>query len=115
LTSQSSWLPELQRVVGLINASFGSNFSQIGCAGEVSLGQHEDYDKFSVQIRVKFRETEELQQLTGTRQSGGERSVSTILYLIALQVGGVVSGSRLFERVHGASGPPARACRHCAG
>ena len=38
---------------------------------------------------MKFREGEELQKLTATRQSGGERSVSTILYLIALQVKGV--------------------------
>lgn len=37
--------------------------------------------------RVQFRETESMQLLTATRQSGGERSVSTILYLIALQVG----------------------------
>jgi hypothetical protein len=38
------------------------------------------------QIKVKFREDEQLQLLTAHRQSGGERSVSTILYLIALQV-----------------------------
>ncbi len=36
--------------------------------------------------RVKFRNNEPLQPLTANRQSGGERSVSTILYLIALQV-----------------------------
>lgn len=35
--------------------------------------------------RVKFREAEELQVLNAQRQSGGERSVSTILYLVALQ------------------------------
>ena len=34
---------------------------------------------------VKFRDTESLQLLTSTRQSGGERSVSTMLYLLALQ------------------------------
>ena len=39
-----------------------------------------------VQIKVKFREHEDMQLLTAHRQSGGERSVSTILYLIALQV-----------------------------
>ena len=38
--------------------------------------------------RVKFRDAEELQVLTGTRQSGGERSVSTMMYLISIQVGG---------------------------
>ncbi|KAJ9527901.1 hypothetical protein QJQ45_005635 [Haematococcus lacustris] len=41
--------------------------------------------------RVGFSEGEELHALTGTRQSGGERSVSTILYLIALQVRGRVT------------------------
>lgn len=34
---------------------------------------------------VKFRDTEKLQRLTAHHQSGGERSVSTILYLMALQ------------------------------
>ena len=34
---------------------------------------------------MKFREAEELQVLNAQRQSGGERSVSTILYLVALQ------------------------------
>lgn len=35
---------------------------------------------------MKFRDNEDLQTLDSNRQSGGERSVSTILYLIALQV-----------------------------
>jgi structural maintenance of chromosomes protein 5 len=35
--------------------------------------------------RVKFREEEELQVLDSQRQSGGERSVSTILYMVSLQ------------------------------
>ena len=38
------------------------------------------------QILVKFREADDLQPLTASRQSGGERSVATILYLIAIQV-----------------------------
>jgi hypothetical protein len=37
-------------VVGVINSSFSTNFSDIGCAGEVHLDQHEDYDKFSIQV-----------------------------------------------------------------
>ena len=35
--------------------------------------------------RVKFRDEEELHVLDSQRQSGGERSVSTMLYLVALQ------------------------------
>ena len=34
---------------------------------------------------MKFRPNEELQILSTNRQSGGERSVSTMLYLMALQ------------------------------
>jgi len=38
-----------------------------------------------VRIRVKFRDTEQLAELTPYQQSGGERSVSTVLYMISLQ------------------------------
>ncbi len=41
--------------------------------------------KYGAQIRVKFRDGEALQALNAQRQSGGERSVSTKLYLMALQ------------------------------
>ena len=45
-----------------------------------------DYEQLAIHIMVKFRQDEPLQLLTGQRQSGGERAVSTILYLIAIQV-----------------------------
>ena len=38
-----------------------------------------------MRIRVKFRDTEQLAELTPYQQSGGERSVSTVLYMISLQ------------------------------
>ncbi|GFR42391.1 hypothetical protein Agub_g3263 [Astrephomene gubernaculifera] len=79
------WLPEIQAMVSTINSSFSANFKEIGCAGEVRLHEDEDYDKFAIEILVQFRAHEEMQLLTAHRQSGGERSVSTILYLIALQ------------------------------
>ncbi|KAI5169894.1 hypothetical protein PAEPH01_1082 [Pancytospora epiphaga] len=34
---------------------------------------------------VRFREGEELQKLSSFRQSGGEKSLSTVLFLLALQ------------------------------
>jgi chromosome segregation ATPase len=66
----------------------------MGCSGEVALscGCQERFDgcnafdKYAIEIRVKFRDEEELQLLTATRQSGGERAVCTILYIMALQV-----------------------------
>ncbi|KAA6420293.1 MAG: structural maintenance of chromosomes 5 [Trebouxia sp. A1-2] len=79
------WYPDLKRTVKKIDQTFQRNFRDIGCAGEVSLAEHADYDKFAVEIKVKFRDEEDLQVLTANRQSGGERSVSTILYLISIQ------------------------------
>ena len=54
--------------------------------GQVLLREHEsDFSQYSLSIMVKFREDAPLQQLSGTRQSGGERSVSTAYFLLALQ------------------------------
>ncbi|KAF9166857.1 Structural maintenance of chromosomes protein 5 [Mortierella sp. AD011] len=79
------WYTKLSQLVGKISKGFSESFEKIGCAGEVKLGEHEDYDKWCIEILVKFRDEEKLQKLTGQRQSGGERSVSTIMYLMALQ------------------------------
>ncbi|KAK9486669.1 P-loop containing nucleoside triphosphate hydrolase protein [Lipomyces starkeyi] len=82
---RSDWEPELDNLISKISAEFSEAFNSIGCAGAVNVGKDEDYENWSVQIRVKFREHEQLQLLTHQRQSGGERSVSTIFYLMSLQ------------------------------
>nr|XP_054756327.1 structural maintenance of chromosomes protein 5-like [Lytechinus pictus] len=84
---KESWLHELRDLVHDINAKFSDFFKTMGCAGEVSLfcPTEEDYDKYEIRIKVKFRRNEQLQLLTSTYQSGGERSVATVLYLMALQ------------------------------
>ncbi|XP_019586163.1 structural maintenance of chromosomes protein 5 isoform X1 [Rhinolophus sinicus] len=81
------WLNPLKELVGKINEKFSSFFSSMQCAGEVDLHieNEEDYDKYGIQIRVKFRSSTLLHELTPHHQSGGERSVSTMLYLMALQ------------------------------
>ena len=48
---QDQWYPDLLSTVKKINQTFQRNFKDIGCAGEVSLAEHADYDKFAVQIR----------------------------------------------------------------
>ncbi|KAG0361235.1 Structural maintenance of chromosomes protein 5 [Podila minutissima] len=79
------WYESVTALIEKISKGFSESFGKIGCAGEVRLGEHEDYDKWCIEIMVKFRDAEKLQKLTGQRQSGGERSVSTIMYLMALQ------------------------------
>ena len=94
---------ELDIIVGKIDAAFAESFERIGCAGQVAvhkassddpadcteeLGGTEnglDFANWAIHISVKFRENEPLSLLDSHRQSGGERAVSTIFYLMALQ------------------------------
>ncbi|KAF7588677.1 Structural maintenance of chromosomes protein 5 [Aspergillus hancockii] len=94
---RGKWEPKLDEVVKNISDAFSDSFARIGCAGQVSLDKAEDepgpngepggsnFDQWSIQIHVKFRENENLSLLDSHRQSGGERAVSTIFYLMALQ------------------------------
>lgn len=68
-----------------IDKSFGEAFQSINCIGEIRIAKPEDFASWSLEIWVQFRDADSLQMLTGERQSGGERSVSTIFYLMALQ------------------------------
>lgn len=91
------WEPRLDALISKISDAFGDSFARIGCAGQVSLDKVEaergpngeaggsEFDQWSIQIHVKFREHEQLSVLDSHRQSGGERAVSTIFYLMALQ------------------------------
>jgi chromosome segregation ATPase len=94
---RSKWEPKLEELVKSISDAFSDSFARIGCAGQVTLDKAEDepgpngepggsnFDQWSIQIQVKFRENENLSILDSHRQSGGERAVSTIFYLMALQ------------------------------
>jgi chromosome segregation ATPase len=94
---RGQWEPKLDALVQKISDAFSDSFARIGCAGQVSVDKVEeppgpngepggsDFDQWSIQIQVKFREHENLSLLDSHRQSGGERAVSTIFYLMALQ------------------------------
>ncbi len=83
------WLEPLKDLVSNISDKFRQYFSDhthMKAAGEVTLVENgEDFSKYGIEIKVKFRDNEALQALNAQRQSGGERSVSTMLYLMALQ------------------------------
>ncbi|XP_061704985.1 structural maintenance of chromosomes protein 5 [Cydia pomonella] len=85
---REKWLPPLENLLRDIDKSFGEMFAKLGCAGEIKLdkaGSDEDYDKYGISILVRFRTSEQLQQLTRHAQSGGERALSTAMYLMSLQ------------------------------
>ena len=102
---RGKWEPHLDELVGRISEKFGESFRRIGCAGQVVVykasstdGEDEDtgvegaeggngldFANWAIHVSVKFREEEPLSLLDSHRQSGGERAVSTIFYLMALQ------------------------------
>uniref|UniRef100_A0A8C1X461 Structural maintenance of chromosomes protein 5 n=1 Tax=Cyprinus carpio TaxID=7962 RepID=A0A8C1X461_CYPCA len=85
--AKERWLNPLKQLVDQINERFSDFFRSMQCAGEVDLHSEneEEYDKYGIRIRVKFRSSTQLHELTPHHQSGGERSVSTMLYLMSLQ------------------------------
>ncbi|KAF1390559.1 hypothetical protein PFLUV_G00059300 [Perca fluviatilis] len=85
--AKERWLNPLKQLVEQINGKFSDFFRSMQCAGEVDLHSEneEEYDKYGIRIRVKFHSSTQLHELTAYHQSGGERSVSTMLYLMALQ------------------------------
>lgn len=101
---RARWEPALDALVARISAAFSDSFARIGCAGQVAVDKasdidpdadpdasannnkgSNDFDQWAIQIQVKFRAHESLSVLDSHRQSGGERAVSTIFYLMALQ------------------------------
>ena len=76
----------LIKLVEAISVSFKEYMSQIKCHGSVELHKPgDDFANFSIQIKVAFRDNVEASVLSTTFHSGGERSVSTMMYLVSLQ------------------------------
>ncbi|XP_047483327.1 structural maintenance of chromosomes protein 5-like [Penaeus chinensis] len=85
--SRESWLGKIGELTENISNNFSSFMARLGCAGEVLLdvGDKDDFRTYGIKIKVRFRDSDRLRELTAQHQSGGERAVSTALYLLALQ------------------------------
>jgi len=82
------WLTPLKALVSKINVEYARLFQMLGYDGRIELTMPEDKYKtneYGIDILVKFRDSSQLTKLNSRTQSGGERSVSTMLYLMALQ------------------------------
>ena len=52
---RDAWEPQLDDLIGHINDAFSYNFEQINCAGEVGVHKDDEFDKWAIEIKVKFR------------------------------------------------------------
>lgn len=81
----SKFEPKIDEIVNNISNKFSDLFQQIGSRGHVALIKPNSYSEWRIEIKVAFRDSAELTRLDAQKQSGGERAVSTVLYMIALQ------------------------------
>jgi structural maintenance of chromosomes protein 5 len=54
-TLRGQWEPRVDELVERINEAFSYNFEQISCAGEVGVHKEEDFAKWAIEIKVRFR------------------------------------------------------------
>jgi len=88
LKLRRKWITGVNDLVEKINESFGSMMADLGYNGQVCLKQGErelDFSNYGIKILVRFRTGQELQELSKGTQSGGEKSVTTAVYMMALQ------------------------------
>merc|ERR1712098_963177 len=78
---------KLQELIDRVNNKFSSYFADLGYAGQVCLSRKDptDFKSYGVSIKVKFRDGADWSELAKGRQSGGEMSVTTAVYMLALQ------------------------------
>lgn len=79
------WERELDEMVVQISAAFQKNFITVASDGQVEVVKNERYKAWKLEILVKFRDNSELKVLDHQSQSGGERAVSTIFFVMSLQ------------------------------
>ncbi|KAK8858466.1 hypothetical protein IAR55_002693 [Kwoniella newhampshirensis] len=77
--------PALEALVQAVSAKFAAAFQRVKCAGEVRIRRVEgDFASWGIEILVSYRDEDSLAILTGSHQSGGERSLATVTYLMSL-------------------------------
>eukprot|EP00993_Chasmostoma_nieuportense_P001503 NODE_237_length_2621_cov_95.565758_g68_i1.p1 GENE.NODE_237_length_2621_cov_95.565758_g68_i1~~NODE_237_length_2621_cov_95.565758_g68_i1.p1 ORF type:complete len:771 (+),score=239.22 NODE_237_length_2621_cov_95.565758_g68_i1:85-2397(+) len=86
-TSKERWLTPLTQAIQELNLKFQSRCEAQGITGVIELDYKDEsnFGTYGIELSCSFRAGEAMHRLDPYRQSGGERSVVTILYLLALQ------------------------------
>lgn len=83
-TRLTSWIDSVKNVASKLSHYFAEFMQALQYDGLVSMKETNTIDNYEIVMMVKFRKDTDLAELDGKRQSGGERAVSTIMYLMAL-------------------------------
>ncbi|KAL1117162.1 hypothetical protein AAG570_004489 [Ranatra chinensis] len=85
---KGKWYPKLVNLIEIINNKFSEFFQTMRCVGVVELDKgtkEEEFENYGLSIKVKFRDEQKLQQLDSCVQSGGERALTTAVFMLSLQ------------------------------
>lgn len=82
----SEYESQLVNKIEQVSTKFGELFMSLtGCPGQVTLERAPDFQNWGLHIEVSFREGQGPTNLSRERQSGGERALTTAVYLMSLQ------------------------------
>jgi chromosome segregation ATPase len=79
------WTSKVSSLAIKLNSLFESFMSELKYHGSVELRKVGGLDTYEMIMQVSFRDVGDIAPLSAQRHSGGERAVSTIMYLMALQ------------------------------
>jgi chromosome segregation ATPase len=81
------WKQNMAKEVDKMNSAFRNLMETCGYRGEVHLAYDDEakLDTYKLNLMVAFNRQSTLSILSSTRQSGGEKSVTTLMFLLALQ------------------------------
>jgi hypothetical protein len=80
----AAFLARLRKTREKLSERFSSYMQALGVRGEVALVNEASISNLGLSVRVSFREGADMTQLS-TTQSGGERALSTMMVLLAMQ------------------------------
>lgn len=85
LEGKNEFLEKIRNCVSSMSTRFSQLFSFVGCRGQLVLKEVEELKNLSIEINVSFRDDQPLLPLSGSRNSGGEKMVSVMLYIFSMQ------------------------------
>jgi len=84
---KDAWYPELQKQIKFVAQRFKNTFATINCNADVELycpDNPNNFSEYGLDIKVQYRAGDEMASISVNRQSGGERSVAAMLFLLSM-------------------------------
>jgi len=88
LTKNRVFEPQVKAKIKKISDTFSEFMTRFNAKGECRLQKFDEYEHWELHVMVSYRPNDascKLQRLSATCQSGGEKSVATMVFLLSMQ------------------------------